>query len=97
MTREQTPADIAWSQISIQTKMACGARQASRSGDNTLNFRVHSKPYRFIKVEYNHGSDLYNVEYFRVKRGSYEHITLEALNDVYCDQLSELIYHMVNK
>jgi hypothetical protein len=91
------PANIAWRQISIATKMACGAREPSRNGENELNFKVHSKPYRYIKVEYLPGLDLYEVEYYRIKRGSYERVSLEVANDVYADMLSEIIYHMVNK
>jgi len=33
-------ADVAWRQISIQTKMACGARNPSRNGENELTFQV---------------------------------------------------------
>lgn len=92
-----TAAGIAWKQISIQTKMACGARQPTRHGDNELTFKVHSKPYRFIRVEYKPGLDLYDVEYFRIKRGSYERVSIESLEGVYADMLSEVIYRMVNK
>jgi len=90
------PAQIAWKQISTWTKMACGAREAKAS-ENELTFKVHSKPMRFIQVAYQAGLDLYAVEYFRIKRGSYQRVTLESLEGVYADQLSETIYHMVNK
>lgn len=90
-------AQVAWKQISIQTKMACGARDATSHGENELTFKVGRKPYRFIRVEYKPGLDLYDVEYFRIKRGSYERVTIESLEMVYADQLSEVIYRMVNK
>lgn len=52
---------------------------------------------RYIWVTYEAGQDLYTVEYFRVKRNDYAHITLEKMEGVYCDMLSEVVYSMVNK
>lgn len=90
-------ANIAWQQISIPTKMACGAREATSHGEDKLTFKVHSLPLRYIEVEYVPGLDLYNVEYFRIKRGTHERVTLERYEGVYNDMLSEMIYKMVNK
>lgn len=89
-----------WKQISVQTKMAVGARQVTVVGSDDeykISFKVHSKPYRFIEVEYDYSMDLYNVEYFRLKRNDFSRISLEKTEQVYADQLSEIIYHMVNK
>lgn len=94
-----TAAQIAWKQISIPTKMACGAREARQSTESKLVFKVHSKPMRYIEVEYVPGLDLYKVRYFRVKRGRgyREQVTLEECEGVYADMLSDIIYHMVSK
>lgn len=94
-----TAATIAWKQISIMTKMACGAREATSHGENRLTFKVHTLPMRFIEVEYDPALDLYTVEYFRIKRskGARERVSLEKFELVYGDMLSEMIYKMVNK
>ena len=85
-----------WRQISIHTKMACGVRDMISRG-NELKFKVHSKPMRYVRVEYMPGPDLYDVEYFRLKRGSLDKVSMESAEGVYADMLSELIYDMVNK
>lgn len=88
--------NVAWRQVPVMTKMACGARSPRRTSDGKLIFKVHSKPQRWIEVALN-GLDLYNVCYFRLKRGSLERIELESVDDLYADMLGETIYHMVNK
>ena len=88
--------NVCWKQISIPTKMACGAREAYRTERGTLRFRVESKPLRFIEVSLN-GLDLYEVEYYRLKRGSYEKVSIDGEADVDCESLSETIYGMVNR
>ena len=93
--REETmDAQTAWNQISIGTKMACGARNAM-SGDDHLTFQVESKPHRYIEIKL--CCDLYSVRYFRLKRSTYEHIEIESAEGIYADMLSDVIYHMVNK
>ena len=87
-------AQTAWNQISIGTKMACGARQATASADK-LTFKVHNLPHRYIEITLS--ADLYNVEYLRLKRGSFERITIDSAEGIYNDMLSETVYHMVNK
>jgi hypothetical protein len=93
----ETPSvpDVIWSQVSLATKMACGARSPLGSG-NTLTFVVLSgKQYR-IEVTLD-PSDTYTVRYIKLSsRGTGFHV-LEEATDVYCDNLSEVIYHMVNK
>lgn len=88
--------NIAWRQISVPTKMACGARKPVRTTKGALRFQVESKPQRFIEI-YLDRCDLYEVEYFRVKRGSCEKVSIDAASDVGCEELSEVIYHMVNR
>ncbi len=92
----QDQVNICWKQISISTKMACGARNATRTTTGNLRFQVESKPHRYIEISLN-GLDLYEVEYYRLKRGTYEKVSIEGEADVYAENLSELIYHMVNR
>jgi len=91
------PGQITWKQISIRTKMAVGAREARLSDANTLRFKVHNKPLRFIQVAYLPGQDAYDVEYYRMKRGSYEKVTMGQCSGVYAGELNQTIYSMVNK
>ena len=92
-------------QISITTKMACGAREYRVNGlDNPgfetkrgIQFRVGAGSKRqYIKVVLE-PNDTYTVICYRLKRVTNEHVDIEQFNDIYCDQLSEIIYHMVNK
>lgn len=93
MTTEQ--ANVAWKQIPVMTKMACGAREAKVSAGK-LVFKVGGRPMRYVEVALN-GLDLYDVCHFRLKRGSYERVELESASDVGCESLGETIYRMVNK
>lgn len=43
----------------------------------------------FVTVKYDHGSDLYNLEFGRVRK--YEYKVDKTYEGVYCDQLVELI------
>lgn len=88
--------NIAWKQIPVMTKMACGARQPRCSSDGKLAFRVESKPMRFVEVTLN-ADDTYAVEYLRIKRGSYQRVSIEKAEGVYAEDLGETIYHQVNK
>jgi hypothetical protein len=93
-----TTCQIIWSQIPVMTKMACGARQAVADEENaTLTFKVTNKPYRFVSVTLDRGADLYTVEHYRIKRGSYEKVSIEKLEGCYADMLGDVIYNMVNK
>jgi hypothetical protein len=88
--------NIAWKQIPVSTKMACGAREPRCSSDGKLCFRVESKPMRFVEVSLD-ADDTYTVEYLRVKRGSYDRVSIEKASGVYVENLGETIYHQVNK
>ena len=92
-----TIPNTTWQQISVGTKMACGAREPAGSAqNNSLRFKVHNKPQRYIEVILD-ADDTYDVCYFRLKRGTSERIIMEQTQGVYNDMLSEIIYHMVNK
>ena len=88
-------------QITIQTKLACGFREPSVIGigdpKHGLQFRVGAGSKRqYIKVVLE-PSDTYTVICYRLKRVTNEHVDIEIADDVYCDNLSEIIYHLVNK
>ena len=78
------------------TKMACGAREATRTSEGKLRFKVGGKPMRYIEVSLN-GADLYDVVHFRIKRNDYSRVELESTTDLFADTMGEVIYHMVNK
>lgn len=91
-----TIANTTWKQIPVMTKMACGARQPIGSKDGTLTFKVGGGPMRFVQVKLN-GLDLYDVEFGRVKRGSYERVVMKSAENIDAENLGEAIYHMVNR
>lgn len=92
-------AKVIWSQISVSTKMACGAREALYDVDK-------DKPYLTFRVTISAGvrhqiqvwlepSDTYTVVLlaqrgFNVKEA-------DRKEDIYADNLSDIIYHMCNK
>jgi hypothetical protein len=105
MTQEEKsnhPGQIIWKQLSMHTKMACGAREAklcttrSSVGFDGIIFKVGSLPMRYVEVELD-ASDTYVVRALRFKRSTYEKITLEEHTGVYADMLNEVVYRAVNK
>jgi len=89
-----TVANTIWQQISVATKMACGARQpvASEWG---LTFKVGGL-LRYVMVDLD-DDDTYSVRHVKVNRSTYKQTVLESDSGVYADALSEVVYHMVNK
>lgn len=92
-------AKVIWQQISTGTKMACGAREASVDVDGSkpyLRFRVTIKPNQrhFIRV-WLEPSDTYTVSLVSFRNNEMKEV--ERADDIYCDNLSEVIYHMCNK
>ncbi len=89
-------------QIGIMTLMACGAREFKLIGIENgekpgLQFRVNkgaSRQYIKVILEPN---DTYTVISYRLKRITDEHIDIIDLYDIYCDQLNEIVYKLVNK
>ncbi len=89
-------ANVAWGQISVGVKMACGAREVV-GGEDGLHFRVGStRKLQKIVIKLN-GHDLYDVALVEIKRPSYDVVTLKSETDVYAEDLSEIVYSMVNK
>lgn len=93
-------ADIIWSQITRSTKMACGARNATKGTDGNnrpyLIFQVTIKPStkNFVKVTLD-PSDTYTVKLLQCRGANVKEV--ESHEDIYNDNLSEVIYHMCNK
>ena len=89
-----TNAQTIWQQITVWTKMACGARRAGCDNDNTLSFDVLTGSTNRIVVRLD-PSDTYTVQ--RTKRKKYNVMVVEEATDVYVDNLNEVIYKMCNK
>jgi len=91
---EMNPANIAWRQIPVMTKMAVGAREASVSGEHgeILTFKV-GRALTWIRVVYVAGLDTYKVELVKGRSAK----VVESHEDVYAENLSETIYHAVCK
>lgn len=92
-------AKVIWQQISRSTKMACGAREAMvdvDEGKPYLCFKVTIKPgtRNAIKV-WLEPSDTYTV--VLIAQRKFEVKEVERKEDIYCDNLSEVIYRMCNK
>lgn len=86
-------------QIGNITLMACGAREWRflENGRSGTRFRVAASSKRqFIEIELM-PNDTYEITSFRLKRVTDEKIIIEKHDDIYCDQLTEIIYRVVNK
>ena len=92
-------ATTIWQQISTGTKMACGAREPSAGTDN-------NRPYLCFKVTITKGvshriqvwlepNDTYTVALLAQRKFVVKEV--ERAEDIYCDNLSEIIYRMCNK
>jgi hypothetical protein len=92
-------AKVIWDQISRGTKMACGARDARADVDGT-------RPYLYFRVTIRAGvrhtiqvwlepSDTYTVKLLGQRK--FDVKEEESADDVYCDNLSDVIYRMCNK
>lgn len=86
-------ANTIWQQITLATKMACGARQALGLPDG-IQFTVLRSKSTKIQVTLD-PSDTYTVKYIRMRK--FEAIVVEEKSDVYVDNLNEVIYRMCNK
>ena len=95
LTKEEAKqqAETIFRQIPISTKMAVGARNFTRDEDGNITFQVMNKPMRYIYIKLD-PTDTYTIVYFRIKRGSYEKVTIKEFSMVYYDMLGEIIYSM---
>lgn len=98
MTQEEIsnhPGQIIWKQITVMTKMSCGAREAALI-ENGIRFKVGGKPMRFVEVTLS-ADDTYKVNHFRLKRNDYSRITVKNSEGVYVSELNETLYDAVNR
>jgi hypothetical protein len=88
-------ANTIWYQISIATKMACGARRP-RGAEQGLTFQVgNGRRHLWVSVTLE-PSDTYTVKLTQiVPNGALKE--LEVHEDIYAEDLSEVVYHAVNK
>jgi len=93
-------------QISAQTRMACGWRDAfsfdgsnnNHGGDVIVRAKV-LRANRLLEIALEH-DDTYTVTLFKVptmRAKSFDLVPLETHTDVYCDMLSDVVYHTCNK
>lgn len=91
-----------YKQISLMTRVSCGIRELLCGEDKNkipyLQMRVgSSRKLLYIRVYYM-PSDIYTVELIKVKKKPiFNIIQLEENEEVYCEQLSSVIYNLVNK
>lgn len=83
------------SQISANTYLCIGSMgpvSTAADSDRSLLIRIRlDNMRRFIRVTLN-GKDLYDLEQILDRRG--ERKTVLVANDIYCDQLDEMVYRM---
>ncbi len=92
-----------WTQIEMGVKMSLGARQPVGSDDNKdcnayLHFTVGPcrKGLDKIVIRLN-PLDTYDIELIRMKRKTYEQITLAIANNVYVENLNRVLLDMEAK
>ena len=85
---------IIWTQLTLGTKMACGAR-LPLAGDDGIHFVVGRGNSTKIQIKLNRGTDTYEVRRWHI-RGANATVK-EEQTDVYADRLNDVVYHMVNK
>jgi hypothetical protein len=90
-------------QIGRATLMACGARDIKvgpdKDNNGTLTMRVnHSRKHQYIVIRLM-PNDLYQVECVFSPPASSKRMPhlQEFKENVFCEDLSEVVYHMVNK
>ena len=85
-------------QIGMVTLMACGARnwRFLENGKRGISFQVGAGSRRhFINIGLE-PDDTYTIVSYKLKRITNERIQLAAHTDIYCDQLTDLIYRMTH-
>jgi len=89
---------IIWSQISMATKMAVGARNVVVDDETGyLHFRVTKKQGDFRKIIVQlTPMDTYDVKLVSINRRTYEPITEYEVEGIYAEDLSSTIYDMVH-
>ena len=86
-----------WKQLTIMTKMACGAHKPVLFGDDGehLRFKVGGKRMTYLEVELA-PTDTYTARLVRWTK-KYERVVMEEVTGVYVDCLNETVYGLCNK
>jgi len=84
-----------WKQLHMSTKMSVGARKPALL-KRGITFQVHSKPMRYIEITLSY-LDLYDIKYYRLKRGSYKEIVISEKTMIGVENLNSVVYSLVNK
>lgn len=86
------------SQISPMTVLRCAARDfvgGQENGEAFLMFRVtkfsEQRAFYKIKIFYDYGKDLYNVQFLKINHRNLSHEVIETYEEVYCDMLNNLL------
>jgi len=81
------------SQIGGKCFFMLGAKNKAFGVENDrvyLGFKIRgSKKANYIKVIYNDGLDLYNIEYGKIRK--FEYKVVNTVKEIYCDQLHGII------
>ena len=72
-----------------QFDMMTGARGFAHDKNGTLSFRIGRNPKSIthVRITYNRGKDLYDMEFGKINRKTYEYKVMKKHTDVYADQL----------
>lgn len=90
-------ATTIWKQISVGAKMSVGAREPTATSDTELRFKV-GRGRHWVLVNLDTGKDTYTVRYVKQKNApSYEVVTLKTFDDIYAENLSELLVEICNE
>lgn len=82
-------ANIIRDQIGGKALYMLGATNLSTNGNN-LAFRIKgSKKANYVNVKYDESSDLYDLEFGKIKKFDYK--IVNEINGLYADQLHEII------
>jgi len=75
--------------------IALGAKNMTYSDkDNSISMKVKGdRDVNYLKVSYNQGSDLYDVEFGKIRKFKYE--VLETVTGLYNDMVTDAIWRRV--
>lgn len=95
-------------QITLGTKMACGARDFVSGDDCAIDGICKGMPFLWFRVGGNRklqkvvvalnlATDTYNILFIDINRKTCACTTLEQAEDIYVENMNDVIYRMVNK
>lgn len=91
----QQMANTIRKQIGLSNLMACGAREYSFLGFSGIKFKVnHGRARQYMTIVLTARDD-YNVELRKITKDGEK--ILERAEGVYCENIGDVVYHMVNK